>query len=121
MAKCKDEIQNKKQIIIFCVLGSHPHNGKVEIRIKFICNPERSMLFHTMHRWIEVDNHKLWTFVISLESDLKNKDKHDIIGTSPIERLVQISQLLDTKNFHSFYYLTCTLSTDFQDSKSIPR
>ena len=50
VARCKEEIENKKQTLTFCGIGSHHQNGKAENRIKIICNPARSMLTHAMRR-----------------------------------------------------------------------
>ena len=54
VAKYKEEIEDKKQSLTFCGVGSHYQNSKAENRIKIICEPARSMLIHAMHRWLEV-------------------------------------------------------------------
>ena len=49
VAKYKAEIEDKKQTLIFCGVGSNHKNGKAENRIKIICNLARCMLIHAMH------------------------------------------------------------------------
>ena len=49
VAKYKEEIEDKKQSLIFCGVDSHHQNGQAENRIKIACEPVRSMLIYTMH------------------------------------------------------------------------
>ena len=49
-AKYKAEIEDKKQTLIFCSIGSYHYNGKAENRIKIICNLACYMLIHATYR-----------------------------------------------------------------------
>ena len=54
VARHKAEIEDKKQSLAFCGVGSHYQNDKAENRIKIICNPARCMLTHATHRQPEL-------------------------------------------------------------------
>ena len=75
VASHKIEINDSKQVLSFCDVGRHHQNVKVENRIKIIYNPAKSMLVHSIHRWIEVVTQNLWPHGMSLATDILNKYK----------------------------------------------
>lgn len=121
VAQYKDEIEDKKQSLTFCGVGSHHQNGKAENRIKIICNPARCMLIHAMHRWPEVVTQALWPYALSLAADTRNRHKLDKNGFSPLEKLSGIKQSMDLKNSHTFGCPAYVLNASLQDHNSIPR
>ena len=101
VAKCKQEVQDQRQTLIFCGVGSHRQNGKAENRIKIICNPARCMLIHAMDRLPEVITQALWPFTISLAVDIRNKHKKNKEGSSLIEKLTGVEQSFELCDDHA--------------------
>ena len=102
VAKYREDIENSKQTLTFCGVGGHHQNGKAEKRIKIVCNPARSMLFHAMCHWPQVINPTLWPFDLSAEADMRNKSKKDDSGFSPLERLTGMTQPIVPRDLHPF-------------------
>ena len=50
VAKYKAKIEDKKQSLTFCGIGSYHQNGKAENRIKIICNPAHCILIYAIYR-----------------------------------------------------------------------
>ena len=58
--KHKEDIENRKQTLIFFGVGSHNQNRKLDNFIKIICSPSRRILIHEVHMWLEVKTQSLW-------------------------------------------------------------
>ena len=98
VAKHKEEIENKKQILTFCGVGIYHQNGKAENRIKIICNPDRSMLTHAIYRWPEVATQSLWPHAVSLVVDVRNRYKLDKNGLSSLDKLSTVKHTINLRN-----------------------
>lgn len=121
VAKCEAEIEDKKQSLTFCGVGSHHQNGRAENRIKITCEPARSMLMHYMDRWREVIAQALWPHAVSLAVNVRNKSKLDTNGLSALDKISTVKHSINVKDDHAFGYPECVLQASLQDHKSIPR
>ena len=121
VAQYKAEIEDKKQSLTFCGVGSHHQNGRAENRIKVICEPARSMLIHAMHRWPEVITQALWPYAVSLAVDIRNKSKLDANGLSALDKLTTVKHNISVKDDHTFGCPVYILQASLQDHKSILR
>ena len=121
VAQYKAEIEDKKESLTFCRVGSHYENSRAENYIKIVCELARSMLIHIIHRWPEVITQALCPYAILLAVDIRNKLKLNSNGLSQLDKLTTVKHNIGVKNNHTFGYLACVLQASLQDHKSIPR
>ena len=115
VAKCKEEIENEKQTLTFCGMGSHRQNGKSENHIKLICNTARSMLTHAMNRYPEVVTQSLWPHATSLAVDVRNRCKLDKSGLYSLDKFIVFKHSLNLRNSHAFGCPSYVLAGESQD------
>ena len=114
VARCKEEIGNKKKTLIFCGVGSHHRNGKAENCIKIICNPARRILIHAMHMWPEIITQSLWSHSASLVVYFRNKCELNKNGLSLLDKLSTVKKSINLRNSHAFGFTYCVLQISYR-------
>jgi hypothetical protein len=119
----KADIANQDQELTFSGVGAHHQTGVAERSIRTITQWARAMLLHSILRWPEVADLKLWPFALDHAILLWNNMPHRDTRLAPIE-------VFTSTKFQNYKHLdrchvwgspSFVLDRALQDGKKIPK
>lgn len=104
-----------------CGVNAHHQNGKVEKRIRDLCDDARKSLIHAIFKWNGAVITALWPYALRHAANVRNSIPDNKDGTCALERFTGAEVRPNLKWHHTFGCPVYALDNRLQQGQSIPR